>query len=100
MINLTIDNQKVSVPAGTTILQAAKSVGIKIPHLCYHKNLPISGACRVCMVEVEGARTLIASCAYPVTEGMKVYTNTERVGHAGKGTYETKKPSIASRAGL
>ena len=84
MINLTIDNQKVSVSPGTTILQSAKKIGIKIPHLCYHKNLPISGACRICMVEVEGARTLIASCAYPVTEGMKVYTNTERVMHARK----------------
>lgn len=79
MINLQIDGKKVTVKEGTTILQAAKSIGIKIPHLCYREDLPIIGGCRMCVVEVENARSLIASCAYPVSEGMVVKTNTERV---------------------
>ncbi len=82
MIELTIDGKTIKVKEGTTILQAAKSVGIKIPHLCYHKSLSPSSSCRVCVVEVEGARSLVASCSYPVSEGMKVKTDTERVLNA------------------
>ncbi len=82
MIELTIDLKTVTVQEGTTILQAAKSVGIKIPHLCYHKCLSPSSSCRICVVEVEGARTLVASCSYPVASGMKVQTDTERVLNA------------------
>ncbi len=80
MVNLTIDNQKMQVPEGTTILEAAQKIGIQIPTLCAHLELKHTpGACRVCMVEVDRSRTLVASCVYPVSEGMKVKTNSERV---------------------
>ncbi|MBU2599299.1 formate dehydrogenase subunit alpha [bacterium] len=82
MIELTIDGKTVTVEESATILQAAKSVGIKIPHLCYHKSLLPTSSCRLCVVEVEGARTLVASCSYPVSAGMKVKTATERVLNA------------------
>ena len=80
MVTLTIDNQKVTVPEGTTILKAAREVGIQIPTLCAMPEINHTpGACRVCVVEVERSRTLVASCVYPVAEGMKVKTNSERV---------------------
>jgi iron-only hydrogenase group A len=80
MIHLMIDNQTVQVPEGITILEAAKRVGIHIPTLCAHLELNHTpGACRVCMVEVDRSKTLVASCVYPVAEGMKVKTNSERV---------------------
>lgn len=88
MINLKINNVPVSVEPGTTILQAAKSIGIKIPTLCYLKDINEIGACRVCVVEVKGARNLVASCVYPVNEGMEVFTNSERVLQARKTTIE------------
>lgn len=83
-VSLTIDGKKIEVPTGTTIMQAAKMFGIKIPHLCYHENLPPISSCRLCVVEVEGAKTLVASCSYPVTEGLVVKTDTERVLNARK----------------
>jgi NADP-reducing hydrogenase subunit HndD len=79
MPKLTIDNAGVEVPWGTTILKAARMVGIRIPSLCYLEGVHVVGGCRVCLVEVEGARTLAASCSMPVAEGMKVRTNTPRV---------------------
>ncbi|UCB47547.1 MAG: iron hydrogenase small subunit [Spirochaetota bacterium] len=79
---ITIDNIQVKVPVNTTILHAALKAGIKIPTLCYLEGLQPIGACRVCLVEVEGAKTLVASCVTPVTEGMKVYTNTKRIRDA------------------
>ncbi|MDR7867210.1 MAG: NADH-dependent [FeFe] hydrogenase, group A6 [Sporomusaceae bacterium] len=82
MVNITIDGQKVQVPKTATVLEAALSVGIKVPTLCYHPELRPEGACRVCMVEVEGARSLVASCVYPVNEGMVVRTNTAAVREA------------------
>ena len=88
MINLTIDNIPVTVPAGTTILEAARAAGIKIPSLCFLKDINEIGACRICVVEVKGARSLVASCVYPVNEGMVVYTNTERVRHSRRLTME------------
>ncbi|MBQ9514329.1 MAG: iron hydrogenase small subunit [Clostridia bacterium] len=88
MVNLKIDGIDVSVPAGTTILEAAKTIGIKIPTLCYMKEINEIGACRVCVVEVKGARTLVASCVFPVSEGMEVTTNSERVYNARKTTLE------------
>ena len=88
MINLKIDGMDVSVPAGTTILQAAVQVGIKIPTLCYLKDINEIGACRVCVVEVKGARSLVASCVYPVNEGMEVFTNTPKVRKSRKTTIE------------
>ncbi len=88
MPKLTIDGIPVEVPDGTTILQAAKQVGIKIPTLCYLEEVQEIGACRVCVVEVEGARTLIASCVAPVTEGMKVHTKSKRAREARKTVVE------------
>ncbi|MFZ4438187.1 MAG: NADH-dependent [FeFe] hydrogenase, group A6 [Syntrophales bacterium] len=84
-VTLTIDDKKVEVDAGTTILQAAGKIGIKIPTLCTWMEIGHTpGACRVCMTEVQGQRSLIASCVFPVSEGMVVKTNTERVRLARK----------------
>ena len=88
MINLTIDNVPVSVPEGTTVLEAARNAGIKIPTLCYLKDINEIGACRMCVVEVKGARSLMASCVYPVAEGMEVFTNTPKVRHSRQLTLE------------
>jgi iron-only hydrogenase group A len=84
MINLTINDQLVSVEAGTTVLDAAKKLNITIPTLCNHPDLCVAGNCRVCVVEQEGARTLIASCATPAAEGMKIHTNSLKVRNARK----------------
>ena len=78
-INLKINNIPVSVAPGTTILEAARQVGIDIPTLCYLKEINEIGACRVCTVEVKGARSQVAACVYPVNEGMEVFTNTKKV---------------------
>ena len=88
MVNLTIDNIPVTVPQGTTVLEAARSAGIKIPTLCFLKGVNEIGACRMCVVEVKGARSLMASCVYPVSEGMEVFTNTPRVRHSRELTLE------------
>lgn len=87
-VTLTIDGQQVTVDQGTTILEAAKSIGIEIPTLCYLKEINEIGSCRVCVVEVEKARTLVASCVTPVAPGMVVHTNTPRVRAARKLTVE------------
>ncbi|HOD97805.1 MAG TPA: NADH-dependent [FeFe] hydrogenase, group A6 [Syntrophales bacterium] len=80
LVTVTIDNRQVQVEAGTTILEAAKRLGIKIPTLCAWAEIGHApGACRVCLTEVEGQRSLTAACSFPVTEGMVVRTNTERV---------------------
>ncbi len=79
MVTLTIDEQKVTVPEGTSVLEAAWKIGIDIPSLCYLKGLNEVGTCRVCVVEIEGSKTLQASCVYPVAEGLVVRTNTPRV---------------------
>ncbi len=88
MINLLINDQKVSVEAGTTVLAAAKKLKINIPTLCNHDDLCVAGNCRVCVVEHTGARTLIASCATPVSEGMEIHTNTLKVRNARKHVVE------------
>lgn len=88
MINLTINDHKVSVPAGTTVLDAAKKLNINIPTLCNHPDLCVAGNCRVCLVEQKGARTLIAACAMPVSEGMDISTNTLKVRNARKHVVE------------
>jgi len=79
MVNLKIDGQKISVPAGTTILEAATKVGIKIPHLCYLKDINEIGACRVCLVEKVGMEKLITSCNTEVEEDMEILTNSPKV---------------------
>ena len=84
MVNLTINGKQVQAPQGATILEAARAAGIHIPTLCYHPELRPEGACRLCMVEASGARTLVASCVYPVSEGMVVNTNTNKVREARK----------------
>ncbi|MFW6127249.1 MAG: 2Fe-2S iron-sulfur cluster-binding protein, partial [Thermodesulfobacteriota bacterium] len=81
MVNLTINDKKVEVPEGTTILEAARQEGIKIPTLCYYEAIKPYGGCRLCLVEVTaGPRTVLtASCSYPVAEGIIVKTDTEKV---------------------
>ena len=79
MINLTIDDQKVTVPEGTTILQAAKQAGIDIPTLCFLKDINEVGDCRMCIVEVEGRKGFATSCIQKVEEGMVVHTHTPNV---------------------
>ena len=79
MINLTIDDQKIKVPEGTTILEAAKQAGIDIPTLCFLKEINEVGDCRMCIVEVEGRRGFATSCIQTVEEGMVVHTHTQNV---------------------
>ncbi len=88
MINLKINGIAVSVPEGSTILQAAKLANIRIPTLCYLKDVQCVGSCRMCLVEATGARGLVAACVYPVSEGMEVRTNTPRVRKSRKTTLE------------
>ena len=78
-ITLTIDGQTVSVSSGTTLLEAARSLGINIPTICLHQATKPNGLCRTCVVEIEGARTLAASCIAEARAGMVVYTRSERV---------------------
>ena len=87
-INLKINNIDVTVPAGSTILDAARSVNIAIPTLCYLKDINEIASCRMCIVEVKGARTLQAACVYPVSNGMEVFTNTPQVRESRKITLE------------
>ncbi|MFW5991858.1 MAG: 2Fe-2S iron-sulfur cluster-binding protein, partial [Halanaerobiaceae bacterium] len=79
MVNLEIDGQEVEVEEGTSILEAARSIGIDIPTLCYLKDINVEGACRVCLVEIEGDPVLRPSCVSDAEEGMKVKTATCRV---------------------
>lgn len=78
-VTLTIDGQEVTVPRGTTYLEAASMLGIDVPHICYHEALTPPAVCRMCVVEVEGARTLPASCVATCREGDVVQTDSERV---------------------
>lgn len=78
-IKLTVDNIEVTVPEGSTLLEAARAAGIEIPTLCFLKDINEIGACRMCVCEVEGARSLVTSCVFPVKEGMVAHTNTERI---------------------
>lgn len=88
LVNLKINGIAVSVPEGSTILQAAKLANVRIPTLCYLKDVQCVGSCRLCMVEATGARGLVAACVYPVSEGMEVRTNTPRVRKSRKTTIE------------
>jgi len=84
MIKLTIDGNEIEVQEGTTVLEAAEAAGLYVPTLCHHPQLTPYGGCRLCMVEVEGARTLQPSCTLPATNGMVVKTNTQKVLDARK----------------
>ena len=87
-VNIKINGQSMSVPADYTILQAAREAGINIPTLCYLKDVSQTGSCRMCVVEVKGARNLQAACVYPVSEGLEVMTNTAKVRASRKTTLE------------
>ncbi len=88
MVNVKVNGIAVSVPKGSTILEAARAAGVEIPTLCYLKDINEIGACRICMVEATGARGLVTACVYPVAEGMEIQTNTARVQKARKTTLE------------
>lgn len=88
MINIKINNKSLEVPAGTTILEAAKLNNIDIPHLCYLKDINEIGACRVCVVEIEGLEKLVASCNTIAEDGMVIYTNSPKVRQARKTNVE------------
>lgn len=88
MVTVKINEIDYEVPAGSTILEAARSAGIDIPTLCYLKDVNQIGACRMCMVEVKGARSLVAACVYPVNDGMEVFTNTPKVQESRRMTLE------------
>lgn len=82
LLSLTIDGHPIAVPTGTTILDAAKSIGVEIPTICYHPNLTANAICRLCAVEVTGARTLQPACVTPVAQDMVVSTTSARVDTA------------------
>lgn len=88
MVNIKINGVACSVPEGSTILEASRIAGIKIPTLCYLKDINAIGACRICVVEVKGARSLVAACVYPVNEGMEIFTNTPKVVESRRTTLE------------
>ena len=88
MIHLTIDGQHVEVEEGTTILKAAEKACIHIPTLCYHEDLSIKAACRICVVEVEGQRLLPTACSTPAAEGMVVETASPKVLKARRNILE------------
>ncbi|MEG1152147.1 MAG: NADH-dependent [FeFe] hydrogenase, group A6 [Oscillospiraceae bacterium] len=87
-VNIKINNIPVVAKKGSTILEAAREIGIEIPTLCFLKEINEIGACRICVVEVKGSRTLVASCIYPINEGMEIFTDTQRVHNARKTTLE------------
>ncbi|MCQ4160132.1 NADH-quinone oxidoreductase subunit NuoG [Roseomonas sp. GC11] len=88
MAKVTIDGIEVEVPNGSTVLQACEAAGKEIPRFCYHERLSVAGNCRMCLVEVEKAPKPVASCAYPVADGMKVFTDSEVVRKARRGVME------------
>ena len=87
-VNIKINGMDVAAPKGSTILEAARYAGIEIPTLCYLKDINEIGACRMCVVEVKGARSLVAACVYPINEGMEIFTNTKRVLDSRKKTLQ------------
>jgi predicted molibdopterin-dependent oxidoreductase YjgC len=93
-VSLTIDGAEVRVPEGTTILQACRGIGIDTPTLCYLENLTPVNVCRVCVVEVEGSRTLVPACSRPVEPKMVVSTDTERVRHSRRLVLELLDSSV------
>ena len=87
-ITIKINGREVSAPQGSTILEAARLAQIEIPTLCYLKEINEIGACRMCVVEVKGARTLVTACVYPATEGMVILTNTPKINKSRKTNLE------------
>jgi NADH dehydrogenase/NADH:ubiquinone oxidoreductase subunit G len=94
LIQIKIDGQEVSVPEGTTLMEAAEEAGQKIPVICYHEATTPEGICRQCVVEVEGWRNLAPACITPVSEGLDVSTNSERVQRARRTILEMLNASV------
>ena len=88
MAKLTVDGTEVEVPNGSSVLQACEAAGVEIPRFCYHERLSVAGNCRMCLVEIEKAPKPVASCAYPVADGMVVKTDTKMVRNARRGVME------------
>ena len=88
LVKLTVDGREAQVPKGTSVLEAARLAGVFVPHYCYHPSLPVVGACRMCLVEVEGWPKLAASCATPVAEGMVVKVSSPQARAARRGVLE------------
>jgi len=88
MINLTIDGAPLQIPAGTTVMKAAERLGIHLPRLCYHPNLSLEGACRVCVVQVKGFNHFLTACSQEVWEGMEVQTNSPEIRQARRDIVE------------
>jgi NADH-quinone oxidoreductase subunit G len=88
LVNITVDGKKISAPAGTLLIEACKSVGIEVPSFCYYPGLSLQAACRMCVVEIEKMPKLQTACTVPITEGMVVTTNSEKVAQARKATLE------------
>ena len=98
MVNVKVNGIAVSVPEGSTILEAARAAGVEIPTLCYMKEKNEIGACRICIVEATMTRGLVTACVYPVAEGMEIQTNSEKVRKYRKTTLElilsTHSPAV------
>ncbi len=94
MAALTVDGKPVTVPAGTTILKAAQSIGKNVPTICYHEHCTANALCRICVVEVEGARVLSPACVAQVSDGMKVHTQNERVKRSRRTILEMLESAV------
>ena len=88
MPKVIVNNNEIQIEEGMTVLQACELAGAEIPRFCYHERLSIAGNCRLCLVEIEKSPKPVASCAMPVSEGMKIKTNTPLVEKARKGVME------------
>ena len=88
LVTLTIEGRQATVPAGTSMLEAAKTVGVLIPHYCYHPGLPVAGVCRMCLVEVEKSPKLAPACATAVADGQVIHVHSEKAREARKGVLE------------
>lgn len=88
LIDIIIDDVPIQVPQGITLIQAAEHAGIQIPRFCYHERLAVAGNCRMCLVEIEKVPKPVASCAWPISPGMKVKTSSEMVKKAREGVME------------
>jgi len=94
MITLTIDDYEATVPEGTTIMKAAEAIGIKIPTICFHDYCTANALCRICVVEVEGARMLTPACVGQISQGMKVHTTSDRIVRARRTILEMLQASV------
>src|SRR6187431_208107 len=87
-VSLTIEGRQITVPAGTSLLEAAKAAGVLIPHYCYHPGLPVAGVCRMCLVEVEKFPKLAPACATSVGEGQVVHVHSDKSLKGREGVLE------------